>query len=487
MGGDPKPHVSMNEKLNFNRFLGFRHRVKVRIVDGEATEPLPSTVAISDSQGFISEQLELGDEQAELDFINGVLPIKHRIPEFSEDITPSKPWQVIWRASKEEDLLTERHPSQKRYKNRRGKEPELVEVVKEIPCEWTGLQHGDALAMCLGGSGDYFALAASNKLHSMGGEVFRIPPFKLLEHRGTGSKDNDAKLLAEIVRTHHEDFYPTIVRDNYIIMVRETFKVRTDAMKDRMACAQRLRQRFIGMVFCSPTGGFAGGSIEKQFEELKVNDPIYTAVVAQEEKALKAMTTAVENTEVWQKLFADLPGVGPAIAARIISAVIDIRRFETPAKLKKFMGVHVLEDGTFPRRRHKVVSNWNPDTRQALYLLADQFVKKPKSAWGEKLNDYKRKFREKHPEVCIRVEVEKLGIVDGMKFIDFPIGPAPQKPKKQYTVKHPTTGEDITVTGSLRYSDGHIHKMAIWRTLTKFVEWLHREWWKLEDKAQESA
>ncbi len=498
--------IKTTGSLGFTRYLGFRHRVKVRIVNGEPTEPLPSTVAIVNADGSYCGKLELPSEQAELDLINGTLPTEHRVPASDEDISGFKSWQVIWRAVKDEDALVTRHESQSRFKTKRGKkgEPstrELVEVVKEVPCEWTGLKARDALAMSLGGSGDYFAFAASNKLHSMDGEVFRIPPFKLRGHRGNEPKENDAKLLAELAHMHGEDFYPTVVRDKSIILVRETFKLRTDAMKDRMACAQRLRQRLIGMMFCSTTGGFPDGDIEKRFEKLKANDPIFTAIEAQEAKAFKAMTKAVEGTDVWQKLFADLPGVGPAIAARIISAIIDIRRFETDAKLKKFMGVHLIpqavEEGSpdstprwiFPRRRNNEVANWNPDARQALYLLADQFVKKPGSVWGMKLNWYKRKFREKHPEVCVQVTqavASKLGI-ETEKFVCIPIGPAPQKVKTKYTAKNPVTGEDITISGPQRYGDGHIHKMAIWRTLTKFVEWLHREWWNLEKSAQKAS
>jgi len=464
------------------RYLGFRHRVKMRIVDGEPTEPLPSEVVVLNNSGERIASYKLESEQAELDFINGIFPAKYRTPAADEDISNVEKRQIIWRPAREEDMFVQRHASQCVYKERRAKKgepalpPELIEVAKEVPCEWTGLKPNDQLAMSLGGSGDYFALAASNKLHSMGGEVYRIPPFKLQNHRGTEPKDKDAELLAQVLFLKPDDFYPTVVRDKQIIMVRETFKIRMDAMKDRMACAQRLRQRLIGNVFCSTEGGFPDGDIEKRFEELKANDPIYTAVLAQEERALKAMSEAVEQTDVWQKLFADLPGVGPAIAARLISTIMDIRRFETAAKLKKFLGVHVLPDGTFPRRRNGVVANWSPDGRQALYLLQDQFVKKPKSEWGMKVTAYKAKFRQRHPGVC--VQSSEYGLVS--------IGPSPQPKRKEYKTKHPTTGEEITVTGAQRYGDGHIHKMAVWRALTKFVEWLHREWWKLESGAKKT-
>ena len=99
--------------------------------------------------------------------------------------------------------------------------------------------------------------------------------------------------------------------------------------------------------------------------------------------------------------------------------------------------MHVGAGGVFPRRRSGAVSNWNPGVRQAFFLLCDQFVKRPGSVWGKKLREVKAAIRSRHPEV-------------------------------------------VLVNGKKRYTDGHTHKMAIWRTATKFTEWLYRKWTKLE-------
>lgn len=128
------------------------------------------------------------------------------------------------------------------------------------------------------------------------------------------------------------------------------------------------------------------------------------------------MTT---NLDIYKELFEPIAGVGPMIASRLITAIGDIRRFETDAKLKAFCGVHVLSDGRFPRRRRRETSNWHPHARQALYLLGNQFNRRPNSIWGRKLREYKEKLREKHPGV---------EIMDGKK----------------------------------KYTDVHIHKMAAW-------------------------
>jgi len=114
------------------------------------------------------------------------------------------------------------------------------------------------------------------------------------------------------------------------------------------------------------------------------------------------------------------------------------------AKLKAFLGVHVLLDGRFPRKRRGEVANWNPAGRQALYLLADQFNRRPDSQWGERLLYYKKVLRERHPEVVIE-------------------------------------------NGKKRYTKGHIHKMALWRTLTKFVESLYRDWLRIETELRAGA
>lgn len=96
----------------------------------------------------------------------------------------------------------------------------------------------------------------------------------------------------------------------------------------------------------------------------------------------------------------------------------------------------IVYENVFARRRGGSVSNWHPDARQAFYLLAkEQFNRQSnRTRWGAMLIHYKGVFRAKHP---------------------------------------PETDPE---TGKSRYSDGHIHNMAIWRTATKFVEWLADQW-----------
>jgi hypothetical protein len=393
------------------RRIGIVHRVK-RTKEGEAR---PTKVAIAVSAGKM-ENLELKTEQDELDLVLGFYPVSWRAVHRYDDIS----------------RLAEHHI-------RRDK---ITKNPKMIPKEFEGLKSGDTVLMIFGGSGDRLAYAAKRRLDEIGGRVLRITPFRLKEKR-INEKEYDHELLIHLYEDEPELFQEMSDRDMDLIFVRETYFARQEAMKARIGCEQRLRQRFIGKIFLSKEGGFPEGNIEDEFDRVKASNSILNALIKEEKAREMEMKKAVRRLPVWENLFEQVEGVGEAIAARFISAIGDIRRFETKHKFKKYCGVHVLPDGRFARRRNNEIANWKDDARQALYLLGDQFNRRPNSIWGKKLREHKVHFRNVHPE--------------------------------------PTKAN-----GKTKYSDGHIHKMAIWRTLTKFTEWLFNEWTKVEkEKKQE--
>ena len=428
------------------RFIGISHRVK----ETKDETARPTLVTIMEPDGAV-QNFKLDTEQDELDFVNGQCAVKWQPIKLDQDISSVKPHQIIFRDATPEDALAARHESQCVFETKKGKagspsQKILVKVASGIPCAWVGVQSNDTVAMVLGGSGDYLAYALSRKLSKMNGKLMRIPAFKLMGHRGTGKKDDDAHLLARLISAGGEEFYETGVRDEDIINLRNLYRVWMDSMKARIGCEQRLRQRHIGLTFCCTDGHFPEGSITKAFEERRANDKVYQALLDEEKLAEKNLEKAVQTLDVWKAVFEPIKGVGPKIAARMITAIIDIRRFSTPAKLVKFMGVHVLADGRFARRRNGEVANWHPDARQALFLLGDQFVRQSNTTtWGRYLIERKEALRKKHPDVL-------------------------------------TDGE-----GKKRYTKGHIHKMGIWRTLTRFTERLHQEWTKLEKTAKQAS
>ena len=388
------------------RFIGVRHRVK----QTAKREARPTQVCVK-KPGEKIRLITLKTEQDELDWVHGIFPISYRDAEGDE---------------------ADEHPKH-HIKLRAG--------VARIPDAYDGLQEGDVIAMTLGGSGDYFAYAIARIAEKKGAKFYRLPPFTLKELRGEEGKDDDSVLLAHRIRDTPELFTPVEPRDRDIIMVRQCQNALVDAMKARIACEQRLHQFVIGQSFCTDESGYIEGSIQKAFEHEKANDVILQALIKEEKVREKALTKALWKVDVFNDIFLPIEGVGPRIAGRIISSIQNIDRFETKAKLKAFAGHHVTPEGKFVRKRSGQIANWHNDLRQALFLVGDQFNRRPNSFWGKKLLENKKKLRERHPEP---VEMEN---------------------DKGKMVK--------------RYTDGHIHKMALWRTQTKFLEALFRDWKRL--------
>jgi len=361
------------------RYIGIRHRVKWT-AEGEAR---PTMVAIREEERVKTYVLE--NDTAELDFVLG------------------------------------------RFQKRKDNEPE-------------GLKPGDVVAMILGGSGDRLAFALSKRGEEIGAKVLRLPPFTLKERRDASPKDEDHLLLSHLVEANPELFQPVGVRDRELIRLREAYRARRDAMKDRIACEQRLYQQFIGRIFLNEDGGYPEGLIEDVYDREKASDKILNALLEEEAARESELKRVVRCLDVWKNIFAEIEGVGEVIAAGIIAAIGDIRRFETPAKLKAYLGVHVFPDGSFPRKRSGAVANWSPEGRQALFLLGDQFNYRPDSEWGKRLREFKKAYRGRHPEVVME-------------------------------------------NGKKRYTDAHIHKLGRWRTLTRFTERLWKDWTRLEQAA----
>jgi transposase len=445
------------------RVIGIRHRVK-KTAEGEAR---PTQVAILEN-GKI-RNLNIETETDELDFVLGRFPTSWRDVDPAEDIASVLEHHVKYRKIKEDETAELFHASQIR---KVGKE---IEVADKIPVTFEGFRLGDKIAMMLGGSGDNLAYALARHGKEIGSHVFRVSPATFKKMTGREKPDDeDAAILANLLATDPSPFYEVGPRDLALIWLRECLRARVDAMKARIASEQRLRQRLIGKIFCSPEGKFPEGSVEKQFDDAKTNDAIYQALLAEEHKRERELEKACEALDIYTALFEPVMGMGPMIASRIIGAVIDIRRFETKAKMRAFCGVHILKDGRFPRRRNNQVANWNGDCRQALYLLGDQFNRRKESDWGVKLIEAKAKYRTTHPyPVLVTKEGDQYELREGTF----------TKSAKGYTITMHVGDETMQiegVKGTRRYTKGHIKKMATWYVLGKFIESLFNGWWKLE-------
>lgn len=435
-----------------SRVIGIRHRVK-RTADGEARPTQLCITSIKSSGKTRRTTLDLEDDTAEMDWMLGRFPVEFRAVMVDDDISKLPKHHLKWRKAKPSDDLDALPPE---WVERDGKQ---MLVLAKIPATYDGLMASDTICMVLGGSGDRFAFALSRRAEELGNGtyVMRIPPFVLNERR-KGDKDEDASNLVDLFTEMPHLFRETTARDREQILITELWRARIDAMKERIGCEQRLYQRLTGRVFLSQDGRYPEGSISDAFDAAKASDKILLALTKEESERMAEVAKVLQSIPVYQQVFSPIKGVGPAIAARIIVAIGDIRRFESMAKLKAFLGVHLI-DGLFARSRKGHVANWHPDGRQALYLLADQFNRRPESEWGQKLLAYKAIFRAKHPVVvCSTCNLPWSECLKELK--------DPRAAKGKHARKH---------------SDGHIHKMALWRTVTKFVEWLWKAWWSLEE------
>lgn len=398
------------------RWIGIRLRVK-KTADGEAK---PTEVSVLSAEG--EEVWKLETEQDELDFIFGKWPKhgKFRVALPDEDFSKFLPHHVI-KDSPTEAILHSRPLKPTR-----------------VPVAYEGLQKGDTLFLTFGGIGDRFAYAASRN----GIAIRRIPPYILKTERGEASKDDDAGLLARLGKEKSGLFRPMAKRDEVLVKLRERQRLWAFIQQDRKACAQRVRQSVLGDIFCSGSSGYPEGTVEQTFDSVNASDPVFRALVEKEKVLVKEIEGTLKELPIYTEILSKVKGIGPLISARIIASAQDIRLFETAPKFKAFCGLHVLKNGTFPRQRRGERCNWNPTARQAFFLAGDMFNKFPDGFWGIRLRENKVKFRAKHPD-------------------EVPVQNSEGKMVKRYT-------------------KGHIHKMASWRTVSEFAEWLWWRWRTLE-------
>jgi hypothetical protein len=421
------------------RIVGFRHRVKAT-KEGEARP----TIAFVRLPGGQTQKYELGTAQDELDWLYGRYVTSWRNVKLGEDLSGFPEWHI------QRDKVTN--------------EP------RRIPAGYDGLKLGDRNAATLGGSGDYFLYA----LVAKGADVYRIAPFKLQEERGDAKKDDDASLLARLLAEKPELFEETTPLAKSIARLRVSFRLWQDAMKDRIASGNRFLSAFVGRAFLDAGEMPPEQALTKLADEAKAKDPGTLALEREEGKKLLQVQKDLALCDIWTMLFQPIEGVGPSIGARIIAGVISIQRFATFPKFNKFCGTHCLDDGSFARRRNGVVANWSGEVRQGLYLLGDQFNRRPGTVWGTRLRENKVMYRNRHPHPVLETK--------GGDHHELNPETATKGTGGAWKVK--TSEGEVTVTGKLRYTDAHIHKMALWRTLTEFAEWLYKAWWDIEEKRE---
>jgi hypothetical protein len=455
------------------RTIAIIHRIK----QSAAGEARPTLVRIAPLEGSIQD-IKLNDEQAELDFILGRHPLRYRNATAEDKLTdfPDHQLKMTEYDAEKHGIVPEHH---KKVISRK------TFVLTEVPDVLVGLQKDDMVLMSLGGSGDYFAFAMSVQAEKIGATVLRIPPrfIKMERDRVHAVADvekcDDLELLSQLQKSHPELFYPVTVHARDMIRARELLRAREYVQKDRKSCAMRVRQLTVGGIFVRPDGLFPQGSIQMEFDEREANDDILNLIEKREKQLEKQLGIALERIPVYQNVFSPIEGVGPVIAAGIICPVGDVRLFVRSGgnlryragKLKRFCGFGIV-DGKLPRKTSGQSLGFNPQVRQALVKFGVQMIKRPGSEWGKRLALNKEYYKTKYP-------FETLNVREGEYAGEYLVNDVVCRKKG--------TGHEIKigegwekVVGKRKNFKGHLHKKAVWRTLTEFVEHLYDEWSRLE-------
>lgn len=441
--------TEQSENQRPGRFVGIRPRVK-RTEEGEAR---PTQVTIIYTNGVVT-RIELTTPQEELDFIRGKLAVggKFRDAKDGEDLSRFLPHHII-RDDPEEAA-------------KKGRALRSIRV----PVEYTGLRAGDRVATSLGGLGDRISYAIWRHGSNGGGfAISRIPAHVLKAERGSAKEDGDSQLLAELLRDKSGIFRSMMERDAELVTLREATRLRRFLMKDRIAATLRLYSSTEGSIFCSPEGGYPEGTIEEAYDLAKASDPVLLALVAKEKRMKNQVEEACKVIPIYGVL-SEIKGVKSGICSGIIGAVQDIGCFNAPAKFRKFCGVYVEADGTFPRNRRGQGASFNREARQAFYDLGEQFIYQKDTFWGQRMRENRAYYRVKHP-----FPVLVVGSSEAMAGDEIPLEPGrwSQNDKGVYAIR--TADGSVECKGKRKYTDAHILRRAIWKTLAEFADWM---WWK---------
>ncbi|MBI2054108.1 MAG: hypothetical protein HYT36_02140 [Candidatus Staskawiczbacteria bacterium] len=456
------------------RIVAIMHRVK-KTREGVAK---PTMVAIKENDNIIVYQLKT--ETDEYDFSKARFSVEWRkvgqdekIQWFDKEKNPGgiRPHQCQW------EILT-------KVEEMKGINPDHIRILKNkkraeklvaLPVKFDGLKKEDKVVTIFGGSGYIFAGKLSIEGDRVGACVYCLSPQELAARRG-GDKKEDHLNIVKIFEEMPYLFHGIRPVDRGIIRAREALSLRQAAQEQRKKRQQQVWHSLKGRVFLDEEGNYGEleGELPEVYKEAQEKDVILQNLWKQEEEAEKGLKKSVQGLPVWEKIFKDIEGCGERIAAGILTSIGDIRRFMAPngkARLKAFCGAHVMFGGKygdrpkerqFPRRRKGIgeKANWSPEARQSLYLLAEQFNRRPDTEWGRKLFEYKMYLWQKYPQ-----PIEAAGNSDEPLENGENDGNEPGKKK--------------------RYTKGHLLKMALRHTITKFVEWVYKEWVKLEKENQQ--
>jgi len=504
--------------MNSNRIVAIRIR-SLRTTEGEA-RPSEACVLNLDSQ---SERFDLCDQQAEVDFLLGIMPRAWRKVEAGENIILSTfaPHHLKWVGLEPDKVEVARVEGRiLREEPQKKGTPSLWFVLDQISVGQIGLKPGDRVAMMYGGAGELFA---RDMVEYWNGElaIWRITPhkFKALREAADQSKDNDVELLATTLRDHPEFFHLMRPIDGATATLSVVFDSRQEAMKQRIRAGNRLAGRARNALLRERRAGHPVDTLEVAVEKVRASDALYRNLLAEEARAEKDLAELLDKIEIW-KVVSPVKGLGVSIGSRIIAAVGDIRRFMVEPNKAELAPLKAELDRLMQAADYQTTKGL---MNQSVLASAKNGFERTVLARGFCLeNDMTSEAELLQQALEIMKQIRRLECrANGESmFVAYcglhvlPDGRFPRRRSGETSNWNPVVRQaffllteqfnrrpdtewgkkllankaglrarhpDIVIENNKkRYTPGHILKMARWRTATQFARWFYREWVKLE-------
>jgi len=261
-----------------------------------------------------------------------------------------------------------------------GKEPEVLELdafgLMKI------LKSGDSLWLMMGSTNVVVAFGAFRR----GVEVHQISYLrassKLKKHKLTA---DDVFALAS---GHPDLFYSVTSAQSEVLEIIANGNEFFDAMEARKAYANLARSRIQQNAVMYGRAMGADITTLEELEELvqkqlgikekKPADQSFQILLAREAQFGNRLDSTVKKSNMFNHIFGSVDGIGPKIAARFITAIERIERFERPEDLSNYAGMLPRGiKGKMPSRRNSkgATLSRDPGLNTACFLFQEQMFR----------------------------------------------------------------------------------------------------------------
>ena len=427
-------------------------------------------------------------------FIRGIFPTKWRKVELTEDVSSIIPLHHKYRDRKKEESeesFSGHHPTQLVKVEKRQIGSITVSVVSEVACEFAGVSSGDITASFLGSTG---ARVLAGLIHRIkeGVTVKGITVFGFMAFAPDCPDEERAltmaKALVEKATLVDSPFYPVFESSLSQIKMGALLDIFIETQQARIAQGNRVFASASNRTFLDSALFNSDDSIETLAEKAMETDVVHVGLIAEEARLKKELGKLLEQIPIYVKLRERVKGAAVSILAPIIASTIAIRRFPKMGSARSFWGTG-LKDGKFMKMTAGTTLGYHPGCRQAMFQFGQQIIKKnAEEFWCERYAENVAMYKTRYPHPVL-VELvksavageEKKWVESGRKFNLVPGTFTEEKAqgKKKWIFTLPG-GNLVVEKAYFLYNPGHLLKMALWRTLTEFSDWLYWFWRSFE-------